>query len=128
MMKLSDGVYNFMNNVLAEIGLILVFIATGVPFFLVHNRIAMEAYPYVYAAGAICCLVARSFVPYRGSELRIRRWYRIQFWSAVIFCAGAVFLFCPGQGGRDWIAFTLAGAVLQFLSSVMIIKYRNNLK
>ena len=127
-MKKSQGLYNFMNNVLAEIGLILVFIATGAPFFLADIRWAMEAYPYVYAAGALCCLVARCFVPYRGSDLRLKRWYRIQLWSAIIFCAGAGFLFWPDQTGRDWIAFTLAGAVLQFIASVMIIKYSNNLK
>ena len=110
-----------MNDVVANIGLVLVLIATAVPFFLAANGFAVKVYPYVYAAGALCCLVARCFTRYRGLPLRLARWYRIQLWSALVFCIGAVFLFWPpGQSTRDWLAFTLAGAALQAICSIMI--------
>ncbi len=109
-----------MNDVVAPIGLLLVLLATVVPFFLGEKAWAMKAYPWVDAAGAVLCFVARCFTPYRGMPLRLKRWYRIQFWGAAFLCMGAVFLFIEGQSLRDWLAFTLAGAAIQALCSIMI--------
>ncbi len=50
--------------------------------------------------------------------LRVRRLARIELWSCVIFCAGAFFMWYTPER-LDWLAFTLAGGVLQVYSSLM---------
>ena len=119
-MKITQSTSDFMNNVVANIGLLLVLLATAVPFFLHSSAYAMVAFPYAYATGALICLVARCFLKYKGVPLRLKRWLRIQLWSAIFFCVAAVFLFWQGGSQRDWLAFTLAGAALQAICSIMI--------
>lgn len=102
------------------LGLALILLATAVPFVLMGSSWADPAYKYVYAAGALLLLVARLFSPFRGSDMRLKRLHRIEAWSAVFFCAAAVFLFYPGASLRDWIAFTLAGAIIQVITSIAI--------
>ncbi|MDE6135196.1 MAG: hypothetical protein K2F79_06450, partial [Muribaculaceae bacterium] len=94
--------------------------ATLVPFALANESWARETYPYVYAVGSAALLLIRLFTPYTGSDLRQKRWYRIQSWSAIFFCVASFFLFySPGQL-RDWLAFTLAAAVIQVIASFAI--------
>ncbi|MBD5183138.1 MAG: hypothetical protein K2F99_06955 [Muribaculaceae bacterium] len=119
-MKVSQATRDFMNNVMANIGLLLVLLATAVPFFMAGNTSAQQWYPYIFGTGALICFVARCFVPYRTMAVRLKRWYRIQLWGALFFCVAAAFLFWPGQSQRDWLAFTLAGAALQAICSIMI--------
>ncbi|MDE5662139.1 MAG: hypothetical protein K2I04_05885 [Muribaculaceae bacterium] len=104
----------------APVGLLLVLLATIVPFFLRDNALAQTVYPYVYAAGALLLLVVRLFTPFSGSDMRLRRLHRIESWSAVFFCVGAFFQFYPGSTLRDWLAFTLAGAAIQIFTSLAI--------
>ena len=112
------------NSALAAIGapvaLLLVLLATLVPFFMSGEEWAQAAYPYVYSAGAAALLVIRLFTPYRGKDFRLKRLHRIESWSAIFFCAAAVFLFYPGASLRDWLAFTLAGAAIQIITSLAI--------
>lgn len=104
----------------APIALLVIFLATLVPFCLMGNDTARDIFPYVYAAGALGLLIVRLFTPFRGKDIRLRGWHRIESWTAVIFCVAAFFLFYnPGQL-RDWLAFTLAGAVLQAITSIAI--------
>ena len=109
-----------LNSIGAPVALLLILLATLVPFFLAGNAAAMATYPYVFSAGALVLLVIRLFTPYRGDNLRQKRWYRIQAWSAVFFCVGAFFLFYAQGQLRDWLAFTLAGAVIQVITSIAI--------
>lgn len=102
------------------VGLILILVATVAPFLFIGEAWADPAYRYVYAAGALILLVARLFSPFRGSDMRLKRLHRIEAWSAVFFCVAAVFLFYPGATLRDWIAFTLAGGVIQVITSIAI--------
>lgn len=106
--------------ILAPVALIIIFAATLAPFFLREQAWAQTAYPYVYATGAILLLIVRLFTPYRGKDLKLKRWHRIESWSAIFFCAAAVFLFIPGAALRDWLAFTLAAAIIQLITSLMI--------
>ena len=112
---------------LAPVGLILVAAATLVPLFSggFHH---MDLMRWLYAAGALWMLVARLFSPYRGTDLRLRRLVRMQAWSALFFVAAAVFLFLPGTAPRDWLALTMAGAVVQVIASVMIPHRMQQLK
>jgi len=72
---------------------------------------------WVYAGGAVLVLVARLFQPApAGSSMRVKRLYRIIDVSAMFYCASAaIALWRPG--GRDWLAFLLAGAVLQLYAT-----------
>ena len=80
-----------------------------------------EWYKYLYAAGAVIMFVCSLLSPYRGKDIKLRRLYRIQSWSAIMFCAASFFLFWSGSTMRDWIAFTLAGAVIRAYSNFAIV-------
>ncbi len=98
-------------------GLLLIAVATLMP--LLH--IITQASSVIYTAGAVVLLIARVVRPgYRGRVVRVKRLMRIEFWAAVIFCVGAFFLWYPGAGPLDWLAFTLAGGMLEAYTSLMI--------
>ncbi|MDE5684431.1 MAG: hypothetical protein K2I39_09510 [Muribaculaceae bacterium] len=104
----------------APLALLVIFLATLVPFLLMDNMIAREVFPYVYSAGALALLLVRLFTPFRGKDLKLKGWHRIESWTAIIFCVAAFFLFYDPNQLRDWLAFTLAGAVLQAITSIAI--------
>lgn len=104
----------------APLALLVMFLATLVPFLLMDNMIAREVFPYVYSAGALALLLVRLFTPFRGKDLKLKGWHRIESWTAIIFCVAAFFLFYDPNQLRDWLAFTLAGAVLQAITSIAI--------
>ena len=82
--------------------------------------VAAEPVAYSYPAGAAALLAGRLLSPTpAGASVRLRRLVRMEVWTALIFVAGAVFLFLPQAGGNDWIAFTLAGGVLTVYTSIM---------
>ncbi len=104
----------------APMALLVIFLATLVPFLLMDNEVAREAFPYVYSAGALALLLVRLFTPFKGTDLKLKGWHRIESWTAIIFCVAAFFLFYNPHQLRDWLAFTLAGAVLQAITSIAI--------
>lgn len=105
------------SNLSVIIGLLAIMTAAFLP--LVHVGAAWLR--YAYAAGAILLLVGRIIAPkIKTDNLRLRRLVRIEFWTALIFVAGAVFMFLPSAGATDWIAFTLAGGLLTVYTSIMI--------
>lgn len=104
----------------APMALLVIFLATLVPFLLMDNEVAREVFPYVYSAGAIALLLVRLFTPFKGTDLKLKGWHRIESWTAIIFCVAAFFLFYNPHQLRDWLAFTLAGAVLQAITSIAI--------
>ena len=108
--------------ILATAGLLAVAIATLLPILnvLVAQGAAGTWWKYLYAAGALCFLVAKLVTPYRGEHPRIKRLYRIESWSAIFFCVAAFFLFYNGTVSRDSWAFTLAGGVLLVFTTIAI--------
>lgn len=101
------------------LGLILVMVGLSMPLML--NSYQGDTFRYVFAAGALLSLLGRLFTPsYAGTDLRLRRLLRLQSWSAIFYCVAAFFCFYDKSNLRDWIAFTLAGAVVQIVCSVMI--------
>lgn len=103
-------------GVLSIAGLIIVLVAAGLPF----AHVARETVAYSYSAGAAALLAGRLLSPTpAGASVRLRRLLRMEVWTALIFAAGAVFLFLPQAGGNDWIAFTLAGGLLTVYTSIM---------
>lgn len=104
----------------ASIGLLLIAIGTTIP--IVEGGFPQSPwYKIAYSAGALVCLLASLFnkAP-EGLSMRDRRWHRIEGWSSLFFCAGAFFMWYPGSSSRDWLAFTLAGAVIR-----IIVFFRN---
>lgn len=106
--------------VILIVGLLLV--AAGLFIPIVTNDIYGMTFRYVYAAGALLTLLARFLepAPDKSLPLRIRRLFRIEAWSSVMYVAAAGFSFYNMTHVRDWVAFTLAGAALQAYSSIAL--------
>lgn len=104
----------------APIALLIIFLATLCPFFFMGNPTAMAIFPFLFSAGALALLLVRLFTPFQGTDIRLKRWHRIESWTAIIFCVAAFFLFYNPHQLRDWLAFTMAGAVLQAITSIVI--------
>ncbi len=104
-----------MCSLLGSLGLLIIAIGVVIPI-IEGGFPESPLYKWLYTAGAAVCLVASLFnkAP-AGAELRVRRWTRIEGWSSLFFCAGAFFLWFPGSTVRDWLAFTLAGAVIRII-------------
>lgn len=100
---------------LMNAGLLLIVAGTVLPLLRVEDPL----FRWLYSAGALVALIGRILAPsYKGAVLRVRRLARIELWSCVIFCAGAFFMWYTPER-LDWLAFTLAGGVLQVYSSLM---------
>jgi uncharacterized membrane protein HdeD (DUF308 family) len=103
-------------NILVNVGLIAIAVGVALPFF---QGPGSTLFHYVYAAGAALLVIGRLFTPYQGSNTRAKRLHRIQTWSAIFFCCAAFLMFYAPHT-RDWLAFTLAGAVIQAYVSIAI--------
>lgn len=119
-MKDYTKLNNILANVVAPVGLLLVLLATAVPFFLMHNTTAIEAYPFVYGAGALILLAARLMSHYEVDDMRLKRLYRLERWSPILFLVGLAILFFQPDTLRDWLAFTMAGAAVQVYTGFAI--------
>lgn len=102
---------------IANTGLFLIMAAIALPLL----RFGGDVYKYVFATGAALVLVGRIInVAPSGTSLRVRRLVRMELWSGIVFCVGAFFMFYPGVGPTDWLAFTLAGGAIQAYTSLML--------
>ena len=109
-----------LSNILVIIGLILMIVTAVTPLLPNHN-INMELMRWVFTTGALIVLVARLIGFYRGSSLRIKRLHVILIFSALLFCASAAMF----QDTNNWIAFLMAGLVVQLYASWMIDRESN---
>lgn len=105
---------------LASVTVGMLLIATGIVIPIFTGSISSDVFRYIYAVGAVLLLTARLFSGYDGSNLRLKRLYRLETWSAVFFCVAAFFLFYDRTLLRDPLAFTLAGGLIQAYTSIMI--------
>jgi hypothetical protein len=121
---MSDKKFNFaefMRKVGAPVGLLLVLAGLVAPFFFAGTFYAAGIYKYVYALGAAVCLVAAFCMPRGIKDLRLRRLYRLELCSAVLFVVAAIIAFVGAYGsGRDWIALTMAGAAIKIYTTIAI--------
>lgn len=104
-----------MADVLVLIGLLIMAVMALLPLLNVNQ----EWMRWTFAAGALIVLVARILGMYRGPSLRIKRLHRILISSGILYCASALMMFIS-HGTNDWIAFLLAGLVMQCYASWMI--------
>ncbi len=108
---------------LATIGLLAIVTGTLIPMLYGAKQPYATLpiyYKFIFGAGALMLLVARIMNKYTGLVMRVNRLFRIELWSAFFFCVATFFLFYQPNQSRDWLAFTLAGAVLQIYTSIMI--------
>lgn len=108
------------NVLLGCITIGMLMIAAGIVIPIVQGSIKSDVFRYIYASGALILLVGRLFSSYDGSNLRLKRLYRLETWSSVFFCVAAFFLFFDKSMLRDPLAFTLAGGLIQAYTSIMI--------
>lgn len=102
-------------SLFSSLGLLLIAVGVVIPI-LSGGFPDSPLYKWLYTAGAAICLIGALFAKSpEGVSARDRRWTRIEGWSAIFFCAGAFFLWYPGATARDWLAFTLAGAVIRII-------------
>lgn len=103
---------------MVNIGLLAIAAATALPLL----QIGAGVFEWIYAAGAALTLISRiaTIGAYRGMTLRVRRLGRMELWSAIIFAVGCFFVFNRRSNEMDWLAFTLAGAMLQAYASIMV--------
>ncbi len=100
------------------IGMLLIAAGTVMP--LLMQDATNDLFKYVYGGGAVMLIIGRLFTAYKGDNVRLKRLYRIETWSAIFFCVAVFFMFYEGAGTRDWLAFTLAGGAIQIYTSIMI--------
>ena len=107
-------------NILIIFGLSLMLFMAMLPLF-IHHMESKETMRWIYAAGAFIVLAARLIGYNNDGSLRVKRLYRILIFSGLLFCASAAVMFFPDIS-KNWIAFLLAGLVLQMYASWMIDK------
>jgi len=107
--------------VTVNLGLVLIVAGTAIPLLRITGFDSTGLIARIlYSAGAAAVLIGRLFAPSTaGLPLRVRRLCRIEIWTGIIFCAGAFFWWYTPER-MDWLAFTLAGAVIQIYTSLTI--------
>ena len=107
----------FIGNLLLCIAMTTLLVGAILPFFS-HD---WQGWKYVLAAGALGTLVAQLLIPAPSDELRIKRFAHMNVWSAIIYCIAA---YCPFSHDismqQSWVAFLLAGALMQIIAVYMI--------
>ena len=108
-----------LSNILVIVGLLMMAAMAVTPLLPSHNDINLELMRWIFTAGAIIVLAARLIGIYRGPSLRLKRLHVILVFSGLLYCASATTLFIM-QRSNNWIAFLLAGLVVQLYASWMI--------
>ena len=104
-----------LSEILVIIGLLIMAVMALLPLLNVNQ----EWMRWAFAVGALVVLVARFLGMYHGPSLRIKRLHHLLITSGLLYCASASTMFIS-QGTNDWIAFLLAGLVMQCYASWMI--------
>lgn len=100
-----------------NIGLLLIVCGTALPLFRVEGLL----FKYLFCAGAVMVLAGRLMLPtVKDASLRLKRLLRMEIWAGIAFCIGGFFMWYDGVGRMDWLAFALAGGVMQIYTSIMI--------
>lgn len=107
-----------LSDFLVIAGLLIMLIMAVAPLQTGKNS-NMELMRDLFSAGAFIVLVGRLIGMYRGESLRLKRLHGILIFSALLFCASASMMFIF-QGTNNWIAFLIAGLVVQLYASWMI--------
>ncbi len=113
-------------NILVIVGL-LIMVVTAIMPLLVNHNINFELMRWLYNGGAIIVLIGRLVDIYRGPSLRLKRLHLILVFSALLYCASGSMMFIY-QGTNNWIAFLLAGLLVQSYASWQIERVQKKTK
>lgn len=105
-------------NVLVAIGLLDMAVMAVMPLFNLFDA-SHGWMRWAFAGGAVTVLAGRILATARGASLRVRRLHRILISSAILYCASALMMFLS-RGTNDWVAFLLAGLIMQVYASWML--------
>lgn len=121
MKKLDKKTVQRIQTVLLAMGMVMLVVSAAFPLLGVWPE-GMLLMRYIFAAGAATVLAVRITEVYEGKNLRVKRLHSLERVSAFLYCVSAFLLFFYGNrlGGGDWIAFLLAGAIMQIYTSFMI--------
>ena len=121
MKKLDKKTVQRIQGVLLGLGMVMLVVSAAFPLLGVWPE-GMLLMRYIFAAGAATVLAVRLTEVYEGKNLRLKRLHSLERVSAFLYCVSAFLLFYYGNrlGGGDWIAFLLAGAIMQIYTSFMI--------
>ena len=121
MKKLDKKTVLRIQTVLLAMGMVMLVVSAAFPLLGVWPE-GMLLMRYIFAAGAATVLAVRITEVYEGKNLRVKRLHSLERVSAFLYCVSAFLLFFYGNrlGGGDWIAFLLAGAIMQIYTSFMI--------
>lgn len=100
-------------NIMLTVALLILLVTAVLPLFNVNWPYTK----YIFAFGAVLALAERLTERYQGSNIRIKRLYRMGKVSALFFCVSAFFLLYPGVSTQNWLPFLMAGAVLHLYAT-----------
>lgn len=120
---ISEEKKNVVQNLTLTVGMLMLLVAAALPLLgHVHTWVL-----WLYGLGAVVVLAERMTERYHGQNLRISRLFRMAKVGALLYCASAFLVVYPllsdqpaGWGERDWLAFLLAGAVMQIYATFMV--------
>lgn len=119
MSKLNNKVNPKVINAMLCLAMLVLLVAAFLPIVGVKS----EWLRWAFAAGAVVTLVCQVLSPVPAQGLRERRLSRMNVWSAIMYCVSAACLFVHDDAmQRSWVAFLLAGAVLQIYATMMLSK------
>ncbi len=111
-------------NLMLTVAMLILLVCAAVPILTEWDPERMNYIRWAYAFGAVLALAERLTERYNGSNVRLRRLVRMGKASALCYCVSAFFLLWPAfspsadYDRRDWLAFLLAGAVIQIYASI----------
>lgn len=103
------------SNVMVAIGMLVMVVMAFMPLL----NLNQQWMRWAFAVGAFIVLAGRAIGLRRDVTLRVRRLYHLLVTSAILYCASAAMMFYS-RGTNDWVAFLLAGVVMQLYASWMI--------
>lgn len=115
---MKNNTKQLIGNILLCVSMTVLLLATAMPLL----NMDQPWRRYVFAAAAIGSLVAQILIPNPGDDFRTRRLARMNVWASIIYCVAAYPFSSDFNMQRSWVAFMLAGAVLQIYATFMLSK------
>lgn len=122
-------------NITLSVAMLLLLVTAAIPMFATGLSLtSLKMCKWLYALAAVLALAVRLTERYEGDNLRIRRLYRMAKVSAMLYVVSAFFVVYPlvsdaaAYDNRDWIAFLMAGAVMQIYVTFAVEHEQKKLK